>query len=229
MSQSIAEFATIILYVAIGFCLLVSLLDKNRSFKTVDHGTLFISTDPLLKMQMFIMCLSLGVITLSSPNVAKHNGKPIPCFYTHDKVCSQEYKAAGINLKCFEEGDPRCVDGYLQISEPRLILGKIISVCAIIFSFVVLIQKGIRIDKSGICKEWEVLPFRHTEKIGFDEMICAVGFIRGVKIISIRGKISGVKFGAGFLYARKDIDFLQNFISEKLAEISKAKAAERNA
>ena len=229
MSQSITEFATIILYVTIGFCLLVSLLGKDRSFKTVDRGTLFIFTDPLLKIQMFIICLSFGVITLSSPNVAKHNGKPIPCFYTHDKVCSQEYKAAGINLRCFEEGDPRCVDGYLQISEPRLILGKIISVCAIIFSFIVLIQKGIRIDKSGICKEWEVLPFRHTEKIGFDEMICAVGFIRGVKIISIRGKISGVKFGAGFLYARKDIDFLQNFILEKLAEISKAKASEQDA
>lgn len=229
MSQSIAEFASIILYVTIGLCLLVSLLDKNRSFKTVDHGTLFISTDPLLKMQMFIMCLSLGVITLSSPNVAKYNGNPIPCFYTHDKICSQEYKAAGINLRCFEEGDPRCVDGYLQISEPRLILGKIISVCAIIFSFIVLIQKGIRIDKSGICKEWEVLPFRHTEKIYFDEMNYATWFIRGVKIISIRGKISGVKFGAGYLYAQKDIDFLQNFILEKLAEISKTKAAEQNA
>ena len=229
MSQSIVEFATIILYVTIGFCLLVSLLDKNRSFKTVDHGTLFISTDPLLKMQMFIMCLSLGVITLSSPNVAKHNGKPIPCFYTHDKVCSQEYKAAGINLRCFEEGDPRCVDGYLQISRPRLILSKIGSVCVIIFSFIVLIQKGIRIDKSGICKEWEVLPFRHTEKIYFDEMNYATWFIRGVKIISIRGKISGVKFGAGYLYAQKDIDFLQNFILEKLAEISKVEAVERNA
>ena len=229
MSQSITEFATIILYVTIGFCLLVSLLQTNRSYKTVYRGTLFIPTDPLLKIPMFIMCLSFGVITLSSPHVAKHNGKPIPCFYTHDKICSQEYKAAGVNLRCFEEGDPRCVDGYLQISEPRLILGKIISVCAIIFSFIVLIQKGIRIDKSGICKEWEVLPFRHTEKIGFDEMICAVGVIRGVKIISIRGKISGIKFGAGFLYARRDIDFLQNFISEKLAEISKAEAAERNA
>ena len=229
MSQSIVEFASIILYVTIGFCLLVSLLDKNRSFKTVDHGTLFISTDPLLKMQMFIMCLSLGVITLSSPNVAKHNGKPIPCFYTHDKVCSQEYKAAGINLRCFEEGDPRCVDGYLQISRPRLILSKIGSVCVIIFSFIVLIQKGIRIDKSGICKEWEVLPFRHTEKIYFDEMNYATWFIRGVKIISIRGKISGVKFGAGFLYARRDIDFLQNFILEKLAEISKAEASEQDA
>lgn len=179
---------------------------------------------------MFIICLSFGVVTLSSPHVAKHNGgEPIPCFYTHDKVCSQEYKAAGINLRCFEEDDPRCVDGYLQISKPRLILSKIISVCAIIFSFIVLIQKGIRIDKSGICKEWEVLPFRHTEKIGFDEMICAVGFIRGVKIISIRGKISGVKFGAGFLYARRDIDFLQNFILEKLAEISKTKASEQDA
>ena len=229
MSQSIVEFATIILYVTIGFCLLVSLLDKNRSFKTVDHGTLFISTDPLLKMQMFIMCLSLGVITLSSPNVAKHNGKPIPCFYTHDKVCSQEYKAAGINLRCFEEGDPRCVDGYLQISRPRLILSKIGSVCVIIFSFIVLIQKGIRIDKSGICKEWEILPFRHTEKIYFDEMNYATWFIRGVKIISIRGKISGVKFGAGYLYAQKDIDFLQNFILEKLAEISTVEAVERNA
>ena len=229
MSQSVVEFASIILYVTIGFCLLVSLLDKNRSFKTVDHGTLFISTDPLLKMQMFIIFLSFGAVTLSSPHVAKHNGKPIPCFYTHDKVCSQEYKAAGINLRCFEEGDPRCVDGYLQISELRLILGKIISVCAIIFSFIVLIQKGIRIDKSGICKEWEVLPFRHTEKIYFDEMNYATWFIRGVKIISIRGKISGVKFGAGYLYAQKDIDFLQNFILEKLAEISKAKAAERNA
>ena len=156
MSQSITEFATIILYVTIGFCLLVSLLQTNRSFKTVYRGTLFIPTDPLLKIPMFIMCLSFGVITLSSPHVAKHNGKPIPCFYTHDKICSQEYKAAGVNLRCFEEGDPRCVDGYLQISEPRLILGKIISVCAIIFSFIVLIQKGIRIDKSGICKEWEV-------------------------------------------------------------------------
>ena len=229
MSQSITEFASIILYVTIGFCLLVSLLDKNRSFKTVDHGTLFISTDPLLKMQMFIMCLSLGVITLSSPNVAKHNGKPIPCFYTHDKVCSQEYKAAGINLRCFEEGDPRCVDGYLQISRPRLILSKIGSVCVIIFSFIVLIQKGIRIDKSGICKEWEILPFRHTEKIYFDEMNYATWFIRGVKIISIRGKMSGVKFGAGYLYAQKDIDFLQNFILEKLDEISKTKASEQNA
>ena len=230
MSQSITEFATIILYVTIGFCLLVSLLGKDRSFKTVDRGTLFIFTDPLLKIQMFIMCLSFGVITLSSPNVAKYNGNPIPCFYTHDKICSQEYKAAGINLRCFEEGDPRCVDGYLQISGPRLILGKIISVCAIIFSFIVLIQKGIRIDKSGICKEWEVLPFRHTERINFDEMTYTAGFLRwNVKIISIRGKISGIKFGAGFLYARKDIDFLQNFISEKLAEISKAEAAERNA
>ena len=229
MSQSIVEFTTIILYVTIGFCLLVSLLQTNRSYKTVYRGTLFIPTDPLLKIPMFIICLSFGVVTLSSPHVAKRNGNPIPCFYTHDKVCSQEYKAAGINLKCFEEGDPRCVDGYLQISEPRLILGKIISVCAIIFSFIVLIQKGIRIDKSGICKEWEVLPFRHTEKIGFDEMSCAVGFIRGVKIIRIRGKISGVKFGAGFLYARKDIDFLQNFILEKLAKISKTKVAEQNA
>lgn len=230
MSQSITEFATIILYVAIGFCLLVSLLGKDRSFKTVDRGTLFIFTDPLLKIPMFIMCLSFGVITLSSSNVAKHNGEPIPCFYTHDKICSQEYKAAGINLRCFEEGDPRCVDGYLQISGPRLILGKIISVCAIIFSFIVLIQKGIRIDKSGICKEWEVLPFRHTERINFDEMSYAVGFIRwNLKIISIRGKISGIKFGAGYLYAQKDIDFLQNFILEKLAEISKAKAAEQNA
>lgn len=53
-----------------------------------------------------------------------------------------------------------------------------------------------------------------------------MGFIRwNIKIISIRGKISGIKFGAGYLYARKDIDFLQNFISEKLAEISKAKAS----
>ena len=230
MSQSIAEFATIILYVTIGFCLLVSLLGKDRSFKTVDRGTLFIFADPLLKIQMFIMCLSFGVITLSSPNVAKYNGNPIPCFYTHDKICSQEYKAAGINLRCFEEGDPRCVDGYLQISGPRLILGKIISVCAIIFSFIVLIQKGIRIDKSGICKEWEVLPFKHTERINFDEMTYAAGFLRwNVKIISIRGKISGIKFGAGFLYARRDIDFLQNFISEKLAEISKAEAAEQDA
>ena len=134
MSQSIVEFTTIILYVTIGFCLLVSLLQTNRSYKTVYHGTLFIPTDPLLKIPMFIICLSFGVVTLSSPHVAKRNGNPIPCFYTHDKICSQEYKAAGINLRCFEEGDPRCVDGYLQISGPRLILGKIISVCAIIFS-----------------------------------------------------------------------------------------------
>ena len=73
MSQSIVEFATIILYVTIGFCLLVSLLGKDRSFKTVDRGTLFIFADPLLKIQMFILCLSFGVITLSSPNVAKYN------------------------------------------------------------------------------------------------------------------------------------------------------------
>jgi len=60
-------------------------------------------------------------------------------------------------------------------------------------------------------------------------MTYVVWFIRGIKIISIRGKISGVKFGAGFLYARKDIDFLQNFISEKLTEISKAEATEQDA
>ena len=99
MSQSVVEFASIILYVTIGFCLLVSLLDKNRSFKTVDRGTLFIFTDPLLKIPMFIMCLSFGVVTLSSPHVAKHNGNPVPCFYTHDKICSQEYKAAEEMLK----------------------------------------------------------------------------------------------------------------------------------
>lgn len=59
-------------------------------------------------------------------------------------------------------------------------------------------------------------------------MTYAVWFIRGIKIISIRGKISGVKFTAGYLYARKDIDFLQNFISKKLAEISKVEATEQN-
>lgn len=52
---------------------------------------------------------------------------------------------------------------------------------------------------------------------------------RKLECAVVCGRNGGVKFKAGFLYARRDIDFLQNFISEKLAEISKAEAAEQDA
>ena len=54
-------------------------------------------------------------------------------------------------------------------------------------------------------------------------MSYAVGFIRGVKIISIRGKINGIKFGAGFLYARRGIDFLQILYQKSSLEFQKLK------
>lgn len=96
-------------------------------------------------------------------------------------------------------------------------------------AFITLTQKGIRIEKDGISKEWEVLPFRHAEKIKFDEMTYSIAFVRGVKIIKIRGKNSKRDFGAGFLYSRKDIDFLEIFLFKKLVEISEAKDAARPA
>lgn len=89
--------------------------------------------------------------------------------------------------------------------------------------------KGIRIEKDSISKEWEVLPFRHTEKIKFDEITYTIAFIRGVKIIKIRGENSKRGFGAGFLYSRKDVDFLETLIFKKLVEISEAKDAARPA
>jgi len=51
---------------------------------------------------------------------------------------------------------------------------------------------------------------------------------RKLECAVVCGGNGGVKFTAGYLYARKDIDFLQNFISEKLAEISKVEATEQN-
>ena len=86
-----------------------------------------------------------------------------------------------------------------------------------------------RIEKDGISKEWEVLPFRHAEKIKFDEMTYGIAVVRGVKFVKIRGKNNKRGFGAGFLYSRKDIDFLEIFIFKKLVEISEAKDAERQA
>lgn len=51
---------------------------------------------------------------------------------------------------------------------------------------------------------------------------------RKLECAVVCGRNGGVKFGAGFLYTRKDIDFLQNFISGKLDEISNTKASEQN-
>ena len=102
-------------------------------------------------------------------------------------------------------------------------------VCSIFLAFITLIQKGIRIEKDGISKEWEILPFRHAEKIKFDEMTYGIAFVRGVKIIKIRGENSKRGFGAGFLYSRKDVDFLETLIFKKLVEISEAKDAARPA
>ena len=153
----------------------------------------------------------------------------MPCFYYGDIICSQEAKAQGIYARCFKKGDPGCIDGYLQRNKFQITLGNIVAVCFIFLAFITLIQKGIRIEKDGISKEWEVLPFRYAEKIKFDEMTCGIAFVRGVKIIKIRGENSKRGFGAGFLYSRKDVDFLETLIFKKLVEISEAKDAERPA
>lgn len=231
MGQSVADFAVFMIYVAVGVGVLAPLFIKNKSYKTVDRGALLISPNPLLKLPIFIMCLGFGVMGLfdEGSHLEKYNGKPIPCFYHDDIVCSQEAKAQGINIRCFEKGDPRCIDGYLQRNKFQIALGNVVAVCSIFLAFITLIQKGIRIEKDGISKEWEVLPFRHIEKIKFDEMTYGIGFARGVKFIKIRGENSKRGFGAGFLYSRKDIDFLEIFIFKKLVEISEAKDAERPA
>lgn len=218
-------------YIAVAIGIFGPLFIKNKSYKTVDRGALLISPNPLLKLPIFIMCLSFGVMGLfdEGSHLEKYNGKPIPCFYHDDIVCSQEAKAQGINIRCFEKGDPRCIDGYLQRNKFQIALGNVVAVCSIFLAFITLIQKGIRIEKDGISKEWEVLPFRHAEKIKFDEMTYGIAFVRDVKFIKIRGKNSKRGFGAGFLYARKDVDFLETFIFKKLAEISEAKDAARPA
>ena len=69
------------------------------------------------------------------------------------------------------------------------------------------------------------MPFKYAQKIKFNEMTYGIAFVKGVKIIKIRGKNSK----RGFLYSRKDIDFLEIFIFKKLVEISEAKDAERQA
>jgi len=153
----------------------------------------------------------------------------VPCFYYGDIACSQEIRAQGIYVRCFKKGDPGCIDGYLQRNKFQITLGNIIAICFIFLAFITLIQKGIRIEKDGISKEWEVLPFRYAQKIKFDEMTYSIAFVRDVKFIKIRGKNSKRGFGAGFLYSRKDVDFLEIFIFKKLAEISEAKDAERPA
>lgn len=58
-------------------------------------------------------------------------------------------------------------------------------------------------------------------------MSYAAWFIRGIKIINIRGKISGIKFGAGFLYARRDIDFLQNLYRKNSLKFQKPKQSSK--
>ena len=177
------------------------------------------------------MCLGFGVIGLfdEGSHLEKYNGKPIPCFYRDGIVCSQEAKSQGVNLTCFKKGDPKYIDGYLQKNKFQITLGNVVAVCSIFLAFITLTQKGIRIEKDGISKEWEVLPFRHAEKIKFDEMTYGIAFVRGVKFVKIRGKNNKRGFGAGFLYSRKDIDFLEIFIFKKLVEISEAKDAERQA
>lgn len=231
MAQGVADFAVFMIYVAVGVGVLAPLFIKNKSYKTVDRGALLISPNPLLKLPIFIMCLGFGVMGLfdEGSHLEKYNGKPIPCFYHDDIVCSQEAKSQGVNLMCFEKDDPRCIDGYLQRNKFQIILGNVVAVCSIFLAFITLIQKGIRIEKDGISKEWEVLPFRHAEKIKFDEMTYGIAFVRGVKIIKIRGENSKRGFGAGFLYSRKDVDFLETLIFKKLVEISEAKDAARPA
>ena len=231
MAQGVADFAVFMIYVAIGVGVLAPLFIKNKSYKTVDRGALLISPNPLLKLPIFIICLGFGVMGLfdDEPHLKKYKDKPVPCFYYGDIICSQEAKAQGIYARCFKKGDPGCIDGYLQRNKFQITLGNIVAVCFIFLAFITLIQKGIRIEKDGISKEWEVLPFRYAEKIKFDEMTCGIAFVRGVKIIKIRGENSKRGFGAGFLYSRKDVDFLETLIFKKLVEISEAKDAERPA
>ncbi len=188
------------IYVAIGVGVLAPLFIKNKSYKTVDRGALLISPNPLLKLPIFIMCLGFG-----------------------DIVCSQEAKSQGVNLICFKHWLIPAKNKF------QLMLGDVVAICFIFLAFITLIQKGIRIERDGISKEWEVLPFRHTEKIKFDEITYTIAFIRGVKIIKIRDKNNKRGFGAGFLYSRKDIDFLEIFIFKKLVEILEAKGATRPA
>ena len=77
--------------------------------------------------------------------------------------------------------------------------GNVVAVCFIILAFITLIQKkGIRIEKDGISKEWEVLPFKYAQKIKFDEMTYGIAFVRGVKFIKIRGKIAKEVLAPGF-------------------------------
>ena len=73
------------------------------------------------------------------------------------------------------------------------------------------------------------MPFRYAQKIKFNEMTYGIAFVRGVKFIKIRGKNSKRGFGTGFLYTRKDVDFLEIFIFKKLVEISDAKDVARQA
>ena len=223
MAQGVADFAVFMIYIAIGVGVLAPLFIKNKSYKTVDRGALLITPSPFLKLPIFIICLGFGVMGLfdDEPNLKKYKDKPVPCFYYGDIICSQEAKAQGIYARCCRKGDPGYIDG--------ITLGNIIAICFIFLAFITLIQKGIRIEKDGISKEWEVLPFRHTEKIKFDEITYSIAFIRGVKIIKIRSENSKRGFGAGFLYSRKDVDFLETLIFKKLVEISEAKDAERQA
>ena len=209
MAQGVADFAVFMIYVAVAVGALAPLFIKNKSYKTVDRGALLITPSLFLKLPIFI--------------IEKYNGKSIPCFYHDDIVCSQEAKSQGVNLMCFEKDDPRCIDGYLQRNKFQITLNNIVAVCSIFLAFITLIQKGIRIEKDGISKEWEVLPLRHAEKIKFDEMTYGIAFVRGVKIIKIRGENSKRGFGVGFLYSRKDVDFLETLIFKKLVEISEAK------
>lgn len=133
------------IYVAIGVGVLAPLFIKNKSYKTVDRGALLITPSPLLKLPIFIICLDFGVIGLFDEglHLEKYNGKPIPCFYRDDIVCSQEAKSQGVDLMCFEKGDPGCIDGYLQRNKFQITLGNVVAVCFIFLAFITLIQKAL--------------------------------------------------------------------------------------
>ena len=125
------------IYVAIGVGVLAPLFIKNKSYKTVDRGALLITPSPLLKLPIFIICLDFGVIGLFDEglHLEKYNGKPIPCFYRDDIVCSQEAKSQGVNLICFKHWLIPAKNKF------QLMLGDIVAICFIFLAFITMIQK----------------------------------------------------------------------------------------
>ena len=234
MAKIIADLSITIFFFFLAAFLIVSIfrggfINHKSSYKIVDQGALLIRPDLFLKFMSFTIILSFGINILSDePNVERYKGVgKIECFYKDDSNIPINKKI--IILDPSLRSESKCINGYLQRNQLELTCVIIFAIGLVLFSFLVFAEKGIKVNKDRVSKEWNFLFLNYSIEIKFDEILCIAKEKRNTKTLTLKSKHNNNKFGVNLLYTQRDINFIENLINKSINKRLKAKDAARPA